>query len=256
MGSNRFVANGHPSLAIRYGTFLFRARNAIFPLALLGLIIFFPPVFAWTSAWADIEMDIVGLAVGFAGIVLRAAVVGTAYIKRGGVNRRVYADQLVTEGIFAHVRNPLYVGNILILAGLFIVANNPWGYLLGIGFFLVSYMSIVAAEETYLLEKFGAEYAAYCRSVPRWWINFRGLRRTLRNYRINWRRIVVKEYTSIATWILMNLVVFAYEEFINEALADAASEIAAAAVGMTVTGVLVLTVRGLKKSGVFNSGHA
>jgi hypothetical protein len=38
-----------------------------------------------------------------------------AYIKRGGRKKRIAADHLVVDGIFAHVRHPLYVGNFLLL---------------------------------------------------------------------------------------------------------------------------------------------
>ena len=58
----------------------------------------------------------------------------------------MYAETLVTRGFFAHSRNPLYLGNFLVLLGLFVIYNNPWVYALGVAFFAVTYRAIVAAE--------------------------------------------------------------------------------------------------------------
>ena len=53
-----------------------------------------------------------------AGVGPRVAVVACAYMKRGGVNKRVSARRLVPEGLFAHCRTPLSVGNFLLLLAL------------------------------------------------------------------------------------------------------------------------------------------
>src|SRR5678815_5444661 len=64
------------------------------------------------------EMALAGLLIALSGQVLRAVTIGLEYIIRGGRNRQVYAEKLVTGGMFAHCRNPLYVGNFLVLVGL------------------------------------------------------------------------------------------------------------------------------------------
>jgi hypothetical protein len=66
-----------------------------------------------------------------------------AYIKRGGKAGKVYAPRLVTQGLFGHSRNPLYVGNLLVLLGVFLVHNNSVVYHIGVPFFLFAYTSIV-----------------------------------------------------------------------------------------------------------------
>ena len=71
-------------------------------------------------------MDIAGVLIILSGLGLRAVVIGLAYIKRGGVNKMIHADTLVTNGLFAHCRNPLYAGNLLVVAGLLVIFNNPW----------------------------------------------------------------------------------------------------------------------------------
>jgi hypothetical protein len=64
-----------------------------------------------------------------------------------------------------------------------------------------AYAAIVAAEEHYLREKFGAAYEAYCRDVPAWIPNLRGLGGTLSQMTFNWRRVVLKEFGTPWGWI-------------------------------------------------------
>ncbi|HTT07271.1 MAG TPA: isoprenylcysteine carboxylmethyltransferase family protein [Gammaproteobacteria bacterium] len=197
---------------IAYGNWLFKYRNAVFPLVMLTLFLGFRPVLWRGDLAMDARLDGLGLAVALLGQGLRAAVIGYAYIKRGGVNKRIHADQLVTQGLFAHARNPLYDGNLLILMGLFIIHNHPAVYILGGVYFVTAYIAIVAAEEEFLSGKFGDAYHDYCRKVPRWLPNLRGLRQTLSEMEFNWRRVVIKDYASAYTWMMTALLIFAYED--------------------------------------------
>lgn len=190
-----------PSLLVRYGNFLFRARDAVFPVVLLALFVATRPHWPDGSERADDALDLVGVLVALAGQALRVATVGYAYIIRGGKDRKVYAEELVTRGLFRHGRNPLYVGNLLILAGLLLVWNSPVAYALGVPFFAVGYVAIVAAEEAFLRGKFGAQYDAYCATVPRWGLRLRGLRASVADMTFNWSRVLVKEYGSAAYWM-------------------------------------------------------
>ena len=190
-----------PSPLVRYGNFLFRYRDAVFPVVLLALLAASRPRWPAGSERLDNVLDAVGVGVALLGQALRAGVVGYAYIIRGGKNKQVYAEDLVTGGFFNHSRNPLYVGNLLILLGLLLIWNSPLAYAVGVPYFLVGYVAIVAAEEVFLRRKFGPEYDAYAARVPRWWPRLRGLRRSLDGMAFNWRRVVLKEYGSAAYWI-------------------------------------------------------
>ncbi|MCW8995721.1 MAG: isoprenylcysteine carboxylmethyltransferase family protein [Psychromonas sp.] len=74
---------------------------------------------------------------------------------------------LIISGPFAYVRNPLYVGNILIYLGLGIMSFAWFPYLqvVAILFFLFQYYLIVKEEEKYLRERFREEYKDYCKNV-------------------------------------------------------------------------------------------
>jgi len=199
------------SALVTIGNFLFRYRKFVLVPALLVLCAIFPPILARHDARLDAWFNRLGLGIAFAGQILRAAVIGYAYIKRGGLSGKVYAAGLVSQGLFAHSRNPLYLGNLLILCGLMIVHNNPWVYLIGLPLAILVYSAIVAAEESYLRARFGEEYGDYCRQVNRWLPNLRGLGRTLAGMRFNWRRLVVKEYGTAYAWLTAALILLARE---------------------------------------------
>lgn len=81
----------------------------------------------------------------------------------------VGGSKLITAGPYAYVRNPLYVGNMLIYLGFGVMsmALFPFLQILGFIYFLVQYYLIVTLEEEYLSRTFGDEYARYYKHVPR-----------------------------------------------------------------------------------------
>lgn len=237
------------NFVINYGHFLFRYRNALFPVILLILVIIFPPRPAANNINLDFWMDVVGILIIISGQVIRASVIGLVYIKRGGVNKKIHADTLVQDGIFAHCRNPLYVGNILILLGFLVIHNNPWVYLCGCTFYLFSYYAIVKAEESFLQEKFGDEFKQYCNNVSRWLINFSGITETLRSMQFNWRRVIAKDYTTILTWFLTVILLVSLEHitFYDSGLTWSLviQMVPLVVVALLLSGI----VKGLKKNG-------
>ncbi len=183
-------------MMVRIGNFFFHYRNGLFPLGYLVMFINGPQVFA------DYRVAFfAGLLVAVTGQALRAVTIGLDYIIRGGRDRQVYAEKLVQGGIFAHCRNPLYVGNFLILLGVGIASNSLLFLAIGIPFFLFAYRAIIAAEEAFLSGKFGNEFKDYCSRVNRLLPNFTGLSQTLRGMRFNWRRLITAEYGTTYIWM-------------------------------------------------------
>ncbi|MER3497951.1 MAG: S-isoprenylcysteine methyltransferase [Chitinophagaceae bacterium] len=187
---------------VKIGNFLFRNRNGIFPLFYLMLFIpSFIPGVNWEVFPNPITAMIIGFTVAITGQLIRVMTIGLVYIIRGGKDRRVYAEDLVTIGIFAHCRNPLYVGNILILTGLGIASNSLLFMAVFTPIFLFFWQAIVMAEENYLRNKFGRQYDQYCSHVNRWLFNLKGLGNTLRSMNFKWKRVVIREYNSTYIWM-------------------------------------------------------
>ncbi len=185
------------SVLLASGNFFFRFRNGLFPVVFLLLFLFTRPALFLGSESIDRLWVLLGILVALSGQAFRLAVIGYAYIKRGGKDGKVYADDLVIRGFYAHTRNPMYVGNFLITVGLGFVYGSPWIYWAVIPFFAFVYLSIVTAEENYLRKKFGSQYETYEKNVNRFIPDFRGLAKTLKGFEYDWRRALRKDYGTI-----------------------------------------------------------
>ncbi len=142
--------------AIASKTFKYRSYT---PIPFL-LVMFF---FANPNIWSIL----IGLLIALAGESIRIWGVSWA----GSETRttgEVGGSFLVISGPFAHVRNPLYVGNILMYTGLGIMsfALFPYLQILGLFFFYFQYKLIVQQEELYLEKTYENDYENYRKSVP------------------------------------------------------------------------------------------
>lgn len=147
----------------RLGAFFFKYRGALLAAPALALAAFGKPSKA--SIAAGVPLAALGelircYAVGFSGTTTRGEV--------------VVAPKLVTAGPYAHVRNPLYVGNVVTATGFawaFTGRMSSWRRLVvaggSVGMMVGVYAIIVPHEERFLRETFGAEYDAYAERVPR-----------------------------------------------------------------------------------------
>lgn len=187
---------------VALGKILFRFRNGLFPLVIVIAVMFGTPHHLADDPDLDSLMDALGVLVAVFGLAVRGLTIGLEYIVRGGRNHQVYADSLVTGGIYAHTRNPMYLGNSLIVLGIAIILHSPIIYAICLPLAAFAYAAIIAAEEQYLRHKFGSEFEEYCRQVPRLIPRLAGLPQMLRDARFNWRRLIVKEYGTIFATLL------------------------------------------------------
>lgn len=241
-----------PRWFLDFGAFCFRRRDLLFPVVFLGLVLVSAPGTLFGSRTWDRVLDALGTAVAIAGQVLRATVIGLAYIRRGGLHGRVHADALVVDGLFAHSRNPLYLGNFLALCGFCLIHHSTACYLVGIPFFALAYLAIVATEESFLSARFGATFEDYRRRVPRFLPEPRGLRRTLSSMRFDWRRLLRKEYGSTFAGLTTILVLLVWDDFRRFGFQRA--ELTAAALIWAPLVAAYLLARWLKKTGRLGEG--
>jgi len=118
------------------------------------------------------EATPISLAAGFAVALLGEffRFWGVAYA--GSETRRtgeVGATYLVVSGAFAHLRNPLYLGNMLMYLGIGIMSYALFPYLqiVALAFFMWQYYVIIKEEEGFLVQKYGNAYEEYRKSVPK-----------------------------------------------------------------------------------------
>jgi len=229
-------------MTVRIGNFLFHYRNGLFPLAYV--LLFIPGPRLLENHYLALG---IGTAIALIGQLLRVITIGLVYIRRGGKNRQVYADKLVEEGIFAHCRNPLYVGNFLMILGLGFVANSRLFIGVGIPAFVFMYWSIISAEEDFLLKKFGASYQEYCSRVPRIVPKPGGLGETWSKHSFNWRRVIVKEYGTTFIWILGMIFLMEKNQWLYRAYGPNQNFQAIIISALLLTVVLFFVARILKK---------
>ncbi len=94
---------------------------------------------------------------------------GAAYLRTSVVHDTAqHSEALVADGPFRHTRNPLYLANLPMAAGIGVLASRTGFIFLVLANWLFVYRLIFREEEA-LLETQGEPYRAYCRSVPRFW---------------------------------------------------------------------------------------
>jgi protein-S-isoprenylcysteine O-methyltransferase Ste14 len=145
------------------------------PSARIGAVLFrhrgwLPVPFLLVPLLAYGVMEPMNWIVGFVLIVLGEAIRLSGVAAAGTVTRRRSrtVQRLVTYGIFAWMRNPLYVGNFLIWMGFTVISGVLWFIPVAVVLFAIEYTLIVRYEEGVLESIFGQEYLRYKERTPRW----------------------------------------------------------------------------------------
>ena len=205
---------------IAAGHFFFKYRNAVFPAVIAVTVLALRPGVI-LSPTADAWLVRCGAVLALIGQAVRLGTIGFEYIERGGKEGKVYASRLVTGGIYAHTRNPMYVGNSLIAIGISMYVGAPVAYLAILPLFLFIYQAIVSAEEAYLRRRFGREYDAYCAAVPRFLPALGGIRLTLTSGRYSWKRAVRQDLSTFVALLLGLTLLPVWRTFFLDGLAAA-----------------------------------
>jgi protein-S-isoprenylcysteine O-methyltransferase Ste14 len=201
------------------GSIFFRFRVPIFlSLYLLGFLLPFGHGTLWLAASATLArtrllglagstlaVTIAALACLLLGTVLR--VWGTAYLGSAVMSGlSMQGNVLVAAGPYRYVRNPLYLGSLLLALGVSILMP-PAGAALFLTLFCLFVWLLVSQEERFLAERQGEPYRQYLRGVPRF---FPRLRSAVAKVAIgsSWGAAVLAEVYAIA--VTLCFAVFAW----------------------------------------------
>ena len=118
----------------------------------LGFV--FAAFYLWCArpTWASI---LVGALIALLGLIIRGLAAGQVKKDR----------ELTTTGPYAYVRNPLYLGSILLGIGFTIASRETWILVFLIVYFVLIYVPVIQGEQSYLRSQFPA-YLDYTRRVP------------------------------------------------------------------------------------------
>jgi protein-S-isoprenylcysteine O-methyltransferase Ste14 len=149
-----------------------RVKSMVQAVVFLGLIAVALPYLA--SRWFDpaafgLAWRVAGALVGAAGLALSLwCIVLFVRVGEGTQSPRQPPKNLVTEGPYAAVRNPMLVGVTLLLVGEAAAFASLGIAVYALAFLAVTNVLMLTVEEPSLRRRFGAEYEAYRRQVPRW----------------------------------------------------------------------------------------
>ncbi len=122
--------------------------------------------------WFGQPMASILVAVGWLGVLAMAALFLTAFRTlaraKTPINPNARPEHLVTEGPFGITRNPIYLGNTLLLLGVGMVSGIAWFIPLALVAAFVTQKAAIEREERWLAEKFGKRYRDYAKRVRRW----------------------------------------------------------------------------------------
>ncbi len=136
---------------------IFEHRNVLAGIPLLYAL--FSRRWEWENAHAVWATSIV---LALLGVTLRAWSVCHCDYAQGRPKR------LTTTGPYAIIRNPLYVGNVLILAGAVAASELAWVLPILVAWAFGIYSVAIRHEEARLLDRYGDDFVSYAARVPRW----------------------------------------------------------------------------------------
>ena len=173
------------TFASRTGSWLFRHRTWL-PLPLVAALLLIPPPPDAPPALVPFG----ALVVAFGEIIRLWAVLHIGAISR---TRSERLGPLVATGPFAYVRNPLYLGNILLWTGFAVAARLAWLAPIVVILLALEYHAIVRWEEQLLTTRMGEPYARYLHDVPRWVPSFAASAVASSPAAFSWRQTLFSE---------------------------------------------------------------
>ncbi len=146
---------------MRFQRFIFSTRG-IYLFAAQALILWLKHA---TGAGVPLPIYLSLLAILVAAQVFRTWAAG--FVGTTARRRDTHAEALLTAGPYAHVRNPMYLGNLVTTSGLALMSGLWYALPIVWVAYAFVYANVIPYEEAYLRGSFGDEYTAYCRAVPR-----------------------------------------------------------------------------------------
>lgn len=115
-------------------------KSARIPLMVLGILMMAGGIFIWIQAVVVSKVD-----------------------------QHITQNHLVTTGIYAWVRNPIYAAFMILCTGVLLMTGNAWFFILPFVYWLFMTVLMKHTEEKWLRRLYGREYDRYCERVNRCW---------------------------------------------------------------------------------------
>lgn len=150
----------------------------------------------------DLRRDLVFLAIGLLGQLIRALTIGRTPIGTSGRNvKGQVAYELNTTGIYSTLRHPLYLGNYFMWIAPVLLLNSIWFFLVFSLVYWIYYERIMFAEEQYLRKKFGEAYDLWSDKVRAFVPGFKNYQKS--NLGFSMRNVLKREYHGFANMFIV-----------------------------------------------------
>lgn len=184
------------------GNIFFRWRSYI-PLILIPLLLLklHDLQRTFSNQYAEIVYQALCLLISFTGELVRILTI--AFVPSGTSGRNTKAQRataLNTTGAYSITRNPLYLGNFLIIFGISLFSRSWEIVIINSLLFTIFYVPIILTEEHFLLGKFGDKFSEYTSRVPCFFPRFHLW--TSAGSKWNWGMVIRREYSSLFSLML------------------------------------------------------
>lgn len=144
----------------------------------------------------EMTWGVVSIGISFLGFIIRCMVAG--YAPRGTSGRNTksqVAEVLNTTGMYSIVRNPLYLGNFIIVLGVTLFIQVWWFTLIFCVGFWTYYERIILAEENFLRGKFGDTFLKWAEITPVYFPKFKNWKKP--NLPFSFKTVLRREFSTL-----------------------------------------------------------
>jgi protein-S-isoprenylcysteine O-methyltransferase Ste14 len=232
------------------GDFLFRWRGLLpyllLPLAALAMAQSGTGLEQSMGEYAVEAVDALALTTALLGLTVRVVTVG--FVPKGTSGRNTIhqrADTLNTTGLYSCVRNPLYLGNFLVVLGLAMSLQVWWFTLLTCFCFMLYYERIVLKEEAFLQSKFGEEYMNWASTTPAFLPNPRLWRAP--ELRFSPRSVLRREYNGFYVVAVAFALIELGEDWVEGELTGPESDLSSTLAFLAIATIIYVVLKVLKR---------
>lgn len=183
----------------KQGNWLFRWRSFV-PLFILPILVIALQKSGYLERhFGDDAENFYGffcITISFLGLAVRSITIGFTPKGTSGRNtKEQIAKTLNTTGMYSIVRNPLYLGNFLIFAGIILFIQVWWFFIISLLAFWLYYERIIFTEEEFLRNKFGNLYLEWAERTPLFLPKFGNWKQPGLSF--SCRNVLKREYTGL-----------------------------------------------------------
>lgn len=135
---------------------------------LIGFLLGYLVPLPWFTGTFEEVLFMMGILLVLGGLAIDLKAISTLRKRDTTVMPHKASTHLVIEGPYGFSRNPIYLGNTILMFGMGLVFGNLWLFVTGLGVAFLTNQFAILREEAHLKMKFGNSWQKYANRVRRW----------------------------------------------------------------------------------------